>query len=143
VLRLGGFLNALADELEAGNLLAKAGPMMHRWRHGPLLYPKPIDKTAALPDPPVCLAIMLSFLVRRYTLNGDTYYQQGEGYWVGDTYYQQGERYWVKAEKQGRPGWPVVQVFVEDAFNIEDSDHVMAAAKQRIKMNPDLQIFRW
>jgi hypothetical protein len=61
-LRFAQLLNALADELEAGKLLAQAGPMLHRTRVGPLGFPYPIEKNADVPGSETCLALMLSFL---------------------------------------------------------------------------------
>jgi hypothetical protein len=116
--RFANLLNGFAGELATTGLLAKAGPMTHRWRHGPLYYPRPIDDVANLPGAPVCLAIVLSFLLRLYSLHGRAGYQAGEPY-----------------PTKGRPRWAIVQELVAEAFGNPAADYV-ANARQVAKPRP-------
>ncbi len=122
-IRLAKLLTALADQLDAGYLLAKAGPMLHRFRHGPLLFAKPIDRRAKLPEPPTCLAIFLSFLLRRHDAIGQMGYSAGE-----------------PISTEGRPRWPLVSQFVNDALGVSSGQDHRRSASSEISRNPDLQI---
>jgi hypothetical protein len=98
--RLANLLTEFAQEIEAGNLAAKAGPFTHRTRHGPLLYSKPVEDKADLPEPATALAIYLSFLFRKFSLEGGIFLQPGETIPV-----------------RGRPRWKLVGRFVCDALD--------------------------
>ncbi len=125
-IRLAKLLTEVANEVEKGNLAAKRGPFTHRTRHGPLNYTKPIENNADLPKPATALAIYLSFLFRKHSLDGEIFLQPGETIPAG-----------------GRPRWKLVRQFVSDALNV-DSDFKDAASKV-LNRNPKLEMvgYRW
>ncbi len=123
-MRLSLLLNRLAEEFEAGNLLAKCGPFAHRTRHGPLGYHKPIDNVAAtaLPTRETALAIYLSFLFRKYEAERQIFIMNGELY-----------------PKNGKPHWKLVNQLVCDTF--EMTGDFAEAAKARTKGACKLQMW--
>jgi hypothetical protein len=125
-IRLADLLTQAAVELNAGNLSAKRGPFVHRTRHGPLNYNKPIENNADLPAPPTALAIYLSFLFRKQFLVGEAYFQPGETIPVN-----------------GKPRWKLVEKFVSDSLGV-DGDFKDAATKV-LGRNRTLEIvgYRW
>lgn len=125
-IRLAGLLTELAEEIEFGNLAAKRGPFTHRSRHGPLLYPNPIENYADLPTPATALAIYLSFLFRKFTSEGQLFLLPGETIPAG-----------------GRPHWKLVSQFVLDALRV-DGDFKDVASKV-LRRHPKLGMvgYRW
>jgi hypothetical protein len=123
--RLATLLTAAADELENGGLLAKSGPMLHRFRHGPLLFSQPIEGKADAPEAATCLAIVLSFLFRLQDTNGEMTYQMGD----------------LVNVQSGRPQWKLVAQFVDDALGVVKGGMEYANMVGKIiRRNPDLQI---
>jgi hypothetical protein len=126
-LRMARLLAEFANELASGALFAQTGPFMHRFRVGPLLYPKPVDGRTrqAGADERTCLAVFLSFLFRVHSLTGSFAYQSGE-----------------TIPKEGNPRWPLVAQLVTDALGQcanEAPDYGNTVGKL-ISRHPDLRV---
>ncbi|MCK1378091.1 hypothetical protein IVB33_07570, partial [Bradyrhizobium sp. 24] len=124
-LRLADLLDEMEKALRAGEVLAKAGPMMHRTRHGPLNFAKPIENQSKLPDSETCLAVYLVAKLRHYDLTGN--WRMGAG---------------SRIPRDGRSRWNLVEQWVQDALN--DASGIKSAEAKAAKLlarHPDLEIW--
>jgi hypothetical protein len=122
-IRLANLLSALADEFEAGRILAKRWCLIHRTRYGPLNFPEPIENLpeTALPGRGTTLAIYLSFLFRKHSLVGTANFQPGE-----------------RIPDDGLPRWQLVTHLVQDSLG--ELGDVKDKASKVIRANPNLEI---
>ncbi len=125
-LRLAELLDGMEEKLRDKFILAKAGPMMHRTRHGPLHFTKPIEDQSKLPDPETCLAVYLVAKLRNYDLTGN--WRMGAG---------------SPIPRDGRTRWDLVEQWVQDA--LADSSRSIkpaeAKAAKLLDRHPDLEIW--
>ena len=122
-LHLAKLLQRLDQKLGGKNILAKAGPMLHRTRHGPLHYARPIDNQSKLPDRETCLAIYLVSKLRHFEASGN---------WPTVGY---------PVPRKGSARWALIAQWVQNALGT-DSD-VERKASKVIQNNPGLQIWNY
>lgn len=125
-LRLARLLDELEEGLREGKILAKAGPMMHRTRHGPLHFAKPIEDQSKLPDPETCLAVYLVAKLRNFDLTGN--WRMGAG---------------SPIPRDGRTRWDLVEQWVQDALadTTRQVKPAEAKAAKLLDRHPDLEIW--
>jgi len=124
--RMSEFLGTLAELLEQGEILARAGPMYHRTHHGPLVFAKPIDgrsKGKKVPDESTCLAIFLCFCLRKLSATGNIFFQRGE-----------------PMPSDGECHWDLIGQLVDDTFGQGVNGNPVDAAKRYLNRHPDIHI---
>lgn len=123
-IRLARLLQRFATAVDEGHIIAQKGNFLHRFRYGPLYFSTGKEgRKGVEPDHGTCLAVFLSFLIRRFTADGP----QRLRWFTGERVTQEGE-----------PIFPLVEELVNDALECR-IDRVVV--EQFLRRHPDLKIW--
>ena len=124
---MAAMLNYYAEQIEQ-EPLAKAGPFMHRFQLGPLLFEEAIDKRSARADPSITgLLFELTLFARRYTSQSNIILCSG-----------------TKMLRSGRPLSHVAVALIGDTFDVHLSEREAGdRLHQLLKRNPGVSWIGW